>query len=453
MSRFITCVFLFSATLLAGQCPNDNVFWTEMEAGHLETDVVDDVKAGEYCTLYVWQGASYTFTTCPATYDTQITVYRESGEFEAYNDDSGCDVGSEIINYIPSFSGWIRILIDKYNCQSLDENTLLSVANNGMPQDLTLTDAFGDGWNGAEILISDNQGLLLWSGTLEDGDSESFGLCLPYGCVTIETTAGDYPAEIWWTLSGIGMTSVAGGAPGQWEAGIGGVCDDGCQDPEACNFSVYATADSDACCFTNCVKMVQFDTYGDGWNNAEFFVYDWNGNLIGVETMEEGSVATDWLCLDAGCYTYEITGGDFGSEISWVLEGVHGGAISGAAPEIGSFKVGATVWGCADPDSEFYDPEANCDDGSCINGIGIEESGSNDLIIYPNPVIGGNLTVSWSGLTPDIITLYSVEGKKVADWIPSENNTMVLSVDLMQGLFLLQIWQQGKVNNLKVFIP
>ena len=83
-----------------------------------------------------------------------------------------------------------------------------------------------------------------------------------------------------------------------------------------------------------CVLVQKMDSYGDGWNNAEYIIKDSTGELVASGTLESGSSGTDELChLLQGCYTMSVSSGQYPTEIGWQVaqEGVvlaEGGAPS-----------------------------------------------------------------------------------------------------------------------------
>lgn len=69
---------------------------------------------------------------------------------------------------------------------------------------ITLTDSFGDGWNGGtwsvQELFTGNE---LAGGTLEDGSGpEQQHICLLDGCYNLVIGGGSFPTEMGWTLAG-----------------------------------------------------------------------------------------------------------------------------------------------------------------------------------------------------------------------------------------------------------
>jgi len=141
----------------------------------------------------------------------------------------------------------------------------------------------------------------------------------------------------------------------------------GCTDSEACNFDSTAACDDGSCCFDpNCITIEMFDSFGDGWNGATYDI-TLDGVSVASGTLEDGEMGSDALCLADGC-GYEITvgGGDYDTEITWTLNGVDGGSVSGNAPETISFSINGSL-GCTDTTACNYDSTAACDDGSCTS--------------------------------------------------------------------------------------
>ncbi|KGE89752.1 MAG: T9SS type A sorting domain-containing protein [Phaeodactylibacter xiamenensis] len=78
------------------------------------------------------------------------------------------------------------------------------------------------------------------------------------------------------------------------------------------------------------------DSFGDGWNGNELEIINDNGDVVATATIT-GSVSsgTETFCLPDGCYTVDVDGGIFQSEVSWDIF-VNGSlALSGGAPESG----------------------------------------------------------------------------------------------------------------------
>ena len=104
-----------------------------------------------------------------------------------------------------------------------------------------------------------------------------------------------------------------------------------------------------------------FDSWGDGWNGDVL--------TIGSQTftLESGLSATD--CYD-GPYDVPVTvgGGSYPSEVSWQLYDWMGTVVlEGGSPYQGCLgNCGDGLYGCTDETACNYDPDAENDDGSCL---------------------------------------------------------------------------------------
>jgi hypothetical protein len=102
-----------------GQCANNN---TAIAGGAITpscpgTTNVPCVRGGQYALVSVEVGNQYVFSVCGATFDTQLTLYNNSGGGSlGYNDDF-CGTASQI-TWNASFTGQLRVLVDRYNCAS-----------------------------------------------------------------------------------------------------------------------------------------------------------------------------------------------------------------------------------------------------------------------------------------------------------------------------------------------
>ena len=115
-------------------------------------------------------------------------------------------------------------------------------------------------------------------------------------------------------------------------------------------------------CTDNLVFIEMYDSYGDGWNG--------NVLTIGADslTIEAGDYAAAELCLVDGSYPVTCGGGNYESEVSWIIYSASGDPLlAGGAPFEGALQLGETddVLGCTDPDAYGYDESADVDDGSC----------------------------------------------------------------------------------------
>lgn len=139
-------VFAVLTALLAfhvhGQCPNNNLLYANVTLGACPTSqTVTCIWGGEYVTVNVVAGNTYTFSTCGgATWDTQITLYTNLGAVVGYNDD-GCGVQSTV-TWTATYTGVLNVLVDQYPCISntLCANLLISCGTGGGGGPVTASD-------------------------------------------------------------------------------------------------------------------------------------------------------------------------------------------------------------------------------------------------------------------------------------------------------------------------
>lgn len=158
----------------------------------------------------------------------------------------------------------------------------------------------------------------------------------------------------------------------------------GCTDPLAINFDSVANVDDGSCdydCDENALFLVMTDTFGDGWNGATWSLSDELGNQIESGTLDTApsgdgsSTGTDLMCVPDGCYTFDVGGGQFDSEINWTIA-LDGDIIeSGSAPYSLPLDLnGSCVIGCMDPGSCNYDSSATLNYGCDYYCIGCTDS-------------------------------------------------------------------------------
>lgn len=125
----LIAIFIFSQEL-NGQCGNDNSLYLDLTpTGVGNTQSSSCTFAGEYNTVNVIAGVSYTFSTCGAGYDTQITLINDgTGAVEGYNDDA-CGLQSEI-TWVATYTGVLRVLLDQYYCTDNTTCTGMTVTQN-----------------------------------------------------------------------------------------------------------------------------------------------------------------------------------------------------------------------------------------------------------------------------------------------------------------------------------
>jgi len=262
-----------------------------------------------------------------------------------------------------------------------------------------------------------------------NGWADFVGLCLEDGCYTF--VIGNIPSEwegIYNVLAGnefvsfgefSGDTSSVEFTFGVNTDGCGEIEEfPGCTDPEALNYNPQATIDDGSCDYscTDISLGFDFDTYPNDSSYANMY---WT-----MTNQENGEIQSqpwyEWapqydLCLNAGCYTFEV----FNVPSEWIgfyyIYGDSGNIAQGAfSGEQSTFSInfgiqaeGCTqvddVYGCTDAEAINYNPEATIDDGSCAYdfecGIGFEvmadSSGGNMFYIIPSENIVNASNVLW----------------------------------------------------------
>jgi hypothetical protein len=278
---------------------------------------------------------------------------------------------------------------------------------------MTMNDSFGDGWNGATYDITVD-GVSVASGDIDSaqtGDGSSFGtdaIGIGGSCGCTDSTACNYDSTadvdngscLFDDVCGVcGGSGTVAGCTDSTACNYDSTadCDDGsclfddecgncggsdtagCNDSTACNYDSTASCDDGSCCYENCITLDMNDSFGDGWNGATYEitldgVSVATGDIDSAQSGDGSSFGTDVLCLADGCYEITVAGGTFESEITWTLNGVDGGSVSGAAPETASFDVGCAISGCTDSTACNYDSTATTDDGSCVLPNGCTDS-------------------------------------------------------------------------------
>eukprot|EP00618_Florenciella_parvula_P035193 CAMPEP_0119481674 /NCGR_PEP_ID=MMETSP1344-20130328/9897_1 /TAXON_ID=236787 /ORGANISM="Florenciella parvula, Strain CCMP2471" /LENGTH=1488 /DNA_ID=CAMNT_0007516051 /DNA_START=55 /DNA_END=4518 /DNA_ORIENTATION=- len=220
--------------------------------------------------------------------------------------------------------------------------------------ELTMTDEYGDGWQGHVYSITDEDGNVVISDQPQPHFStKTATICLGPGVYTFEVGGDDFddddalgsPSEIGWSLCG------ASGGVGVQESFIvhsDGTCGQIGEGSVSYSYSYsYDSSDTNggggggSSCPTSspAVTMTLTDEYGDGWQGHVYSVIDETGNVVESEQVDDHfSSMTVVICLDPGIYTFEVGGDDFDdddalgspSEIGWWLCGTSGAGVGDA---------------------------------------------------------------------------------------------------------------------------
>ncbi|MDZ4822864.1 MAG: hypothetical protein SH856_05350 [Flavobacteriales bacterium] len=125
-------------------------------------------------------------------------------------------------------------------------------------------------------------------------------------------------------------------------------------------------SDQELCTY---LDLFLYDSYGDGWNGAILYVYDWNYNTVGSATFTTDYSYYTNFCLPGGCYYIFVSEGLYPDEIHWEayedLDTYLTGGDAGFSPY---FTLGIPEYGCTNVSACNFNSYANCDDGSCCYG-------------------------------------------------------------------------------------
>ena len=125
-SHFLTLIITVIAITLCNQhtisqCDINNATYSGIDMGTPPCGTFDyaTITAGDYILVDVVSGVRYQFTTCGATFDTQMTGYPDAGGPSVFfNDDNGalCLGTAASVDWTADFTGQLRILITKFFC-------------------------------------------------------------------------------------------------------------------------------------------------------------------------------------------------------------------------------------------------------------------------------------------------------------------------------------------------
>lgn len=134
---------IFYSTNLISQCTNGTNYYPSTIY-----EPVDGVWgsatscnwAGEVIRVNVKNGDSYEISTCDtyggtiAGYDTQLTLFDESGNFVGFNDDyTGCSSYTSYLSYTATYDGVLFIHLNEYNCATNQICTEVMVKRTAAP--------------------------------------------------------------------------------------------------------------------------------------------------------------------------------------------------------------------------------------------------------------------------------------------------------------------------------
>jgi len=165
------------------------------------------------------------------------------------------------------------------------------------------------------------------------------------------------------------------GAQGNFQLNF--TCDlfaDGCTDSAACNYDPVATNNDGTCCYGICETLV----VDGGFNDLEvsWELQDVNGNVLasggapfsGVVCLPDGpNCGYQMVMTDSGNsgwngneYTFSDANGNIEAN----------GTLAAGGSQTDVIALGGLVSGCTDMNASNYDPNADCDNGTCLTCTG-----------------------------------------------------------------------------------
>jgi hypothetical protein len=222
--------------------------------------------------------------------------------------------------------------------------------------------------------------------------SPFYALCLEDGCYTLTVNNIDPEWEGLYSLSVINQQFYSGEFDGSSESftvefgvntpNCGNLIVEGCTDPDATNFNPQATVDDGSCEYYECdANTLLFNLTTQNWGyEISWNIVDETGTEVwGNGDYESYSTTSELVCLEDGCYTLEMfdSYGDGwnGAEFTITLNDsiLASGTLTLGQADYGEIPFGVNstdcvvedILGCTDPEALNYNPEATADDGTC----------------------------------------------------------------------------------------
>ncbi|MBS1634582.1 MAG: T9SS type A sorting domain-containing protein [Bacteroidetes bacterium] len=147
MRKLFLAVFISIVGFALAQCPDNNTYWLDLTpTGVGNTQSSYCTSFGEYNTVSVCNGATYSISTCNSGSigNMALTIYNNtSGAFIAFQNSNNCSNQQETMTYTATFTGVIRILCDRGagtacngdngNCIEMDVTQLTAGTSSSAP--------------------------------------------------------------------------------------------------------------------------------------------------------------------------------------------------------------------------------------------------------------------------------------------------------------------------------
>lgn len=216
-------------------CPNDNNLWLDLTpTGPGNTQSSSCTYAGDYDTFTATTGFTYSFSICGSSYNSAVTIYSNVGGL-LYSQNNTAGNGCETFTWTSTYTGLIRLLVDRSNCGTNSICTSVSVTQTSgtttptgnvdcaSPTQVCNDQSFTGNSNGfgTQNLNAGNQGCL----SIEHQSSWYTFTALTSGTVALNiTTSVDYDFAIWGpnvTCGSLGTPIRCSFAAGSGNTGLG----------------------------------------------------------------------------------------------------------------------------------------------------------------------------------------------------------------------------------------
>jgi len=193
--------------------------------------------------------------------------------------------------------------------------------------------------------------------------------CLPYECNTIIFNGIGMGDTYSITTNAGGDLLLEGGYEGLSNASIQLCIDDeGCMDPNACNYTPIAIVDDGSCNYLSLDLDIQTISTG----SALYVLFDPTGAIISSGQVGGLQNFLDNYCLDEGCYEVFFQSPDFSTGgygiINFTINGIP--LFVPVFVSVSGFYPFCIEYGCMDPIACNFNAQAYHDDGSCIYQTG-----------------------------------------------------------------------------------
>ena len=228
---------------------------------------------------------------------------------------------------------------------------------------VTITDEYGDGWNGNYLEVAGQ------SITLETGDYGTDTICVDLNqCNILIVDGGSWQSEIGWSIEGL----LDGGAPYN---GTLGNCEDidGCTDSLALNYDSEALVEDYSCEYPSCSGVGEVWAEQTCADDQAIIYWHWDSDVNPSCTV----VKTYYGNTQVGPFIYDVN-------INNGIWGVYAGngqmppnwseehyfyveLADGSFSDVVYFTPEPCIIGCTNEESGNYNPWATIDSGECSN--------------------------------------------------------------------------------------